>query len=115
QFAGEQSISHKAAGETVVLDMGDASDIGVQYEQQDFKKEGLPEKTFESAQWIRVTNAKSDPVSVWVVEKFPGVAEFLEKSVDPDEFTRLQAAWAIDVPAGGETVVTYRVRVRRLN
>jgi hypothetical protein len=115
QFAGEHSISHKATGENVALNMGEASDIGVQYEQKDFKKDGLPEKTFESAQWIRVTNAKSKPVSVWVVESFPGVAEFLEKSIEPDEFTRLKASWEIEVPAGGETILTYRVRVRRLS
>lgn len=115
QFAGEQTVRHTAAGEDVVLSLGDAVDIGVQYEQTDFVAEGLAEKTFESAQEIRLTNAKAEPVTVRIAEKFPGSAKIIEESLPYDAFSGLEAHWLVEVPANGEAVLSYRVRVTRLN
>ncbi len=114
QFAGEQSVDHTASGQEVVLELGEAVDIGIQYEQTDFTTDDLPEKTFESAQKIVLSNAKSEPVVVWISEKFPGASKILDESLAHENFSGGQADWAVEVPADGETTLTYRVRVHRL-
>ncbi len=113
QFAGEQSVEHTASGEEVVLTLGEAVDIGIQYEQTAFTTDDLPEKTFESGQKIVVSNAKDQPVVVWLREQFPGAAKILAESLEHRNFSGGAADWAVEVPAKGETTLTYRVRVQK--
>jgi len=42
QFTGEQAITHTAAGEELTLNLGEATDIGIQYRQNAFTTDGLP-------------------------------------------------------------------------
>ncbi len=44
QFTGEQAITHTAAGEELTLNLGEATDIGIQYRQNAFTTDGLPER-----------------------------------------------------------------------
>jgi len=114
QFSGEQSTGHTAKGEDVVLSLGEAVDIGLTYTQTDYTAGGK-DAPFETAQEVRLTNAKEEPVTVRVVERFSGAAEILSESQGHDAFSGQQAQWAVEVPAGGETVLSYRVRVSRAN
>ncbi|MBL6929426.1 MAG: DUF4139 domain-containing protein [Rhodospirillales bacterium] len=113
QFAGEQSIGHVAADEKLSLALGKAIDIGITYEQTAFTTEVLPKRTFEAAFTISVTNAKSDPVVVRLAEKFNGGASILSESIPHTEFSGKAAVWAIEIPAHGESKLTYRVRVSK--
>ncbi|MBL6946356.1 MAG: DUF4139 domain-containing protein [Rhodospirillales bacterium] len=113
QFAGEQSIGHVAVDEKMILELGEAVDVGVIYEQTAFSTADLPKRTFEAAFAIKLTNAKAEPVIVRLAEKFPGSAKIIAESVPHDEFTGTAAVWAVSVPANGETKLTYRVRVSR--
>jgi len=113
QFAGEQGIGHVAADEKMSLELGKAVDIGITFEQTAFTTADLPKRTFEAAFKIELTNAKGKPVTVRLVEKFNGSTKILSESIPHKEFSGAAAVWAIDVPAGGKSALTYRVRVSR--
>jgi hypothetical protein len=113
QFAGEQSVRHTATGEDVLVALGEAVDIGITYEQTDFDAVGGKNGPYETAQEIHLTNAKAESVTVRVIERFSGPAEILSESQPHEAFSGQDAEWAVDVPAGGETELTYRVRVSK--
>ena len=113
QFAGEQSIGHVAADETASLELGNAVDIGITFEQTAFSTANLQKRTFEAAFAISLTNAKSEPVVVRLAENFPGSAKILAESIPHAEFSGEAAVWTVDVPARGKSKLTYRVRVSR--
>ncbi len=113
QFTGEQSISHAAAGEEVTLNLGEATDIGIQYRQTAFTTDGLPERAFETEQQIALANAKAEPVTVRLVERFPGAAKIVTESQAHEGFSGSEATWTIGVPAGGKATLSYRVSVQR--
>jgi hypothetical protein len=113
QFTGEQSIAHTAAGEEVTLTLGEATDIGIQYRQSAFTTDGLPERAFETEQEIALSNAKAEPVTVRLVERFPGAARILTESQAHEGFSGSEATWTVGIPAGGKATLSYRVRVQR--
>lgn len=113
QFTGEQSIAHTAAGEEVTLTLGEAVDIGIQYRQTAFTADGLPERAFETEQQVMLANAKAEPVTVRLVERFPGAAKILTESPAHESFSGSEATWTVAVPAGGKATLSYRVRVQR--
>lgn len=113
QFTGEQSIAHTADGEEVTLNLGEAIDIGIQYRQSAFTADGLPERAFETEQRIALSNAKAEPVTVRLVERFPGASRILAESQAHDDFSGSEASWSVEVPAGGKAALSYRVRVQR--
>lgn len=113
QFTGEQSIAHAAAGEEVTLNLGEATDIGIQYKQTAFTTDGLPERAFETEQQIVLANAKAGPVTVRLVERFSGAAKIMTESQAHEGFSGSEATWTIGVPAGGKATLSYRVRVQR--
>ena len=113
QFTGEQSIAHTAADEEVALNLGEAVDIGIQYRQTAFTTDGLPERAFETEQQIALTNAKSEPVTVRLAERFPGAAKILSESQTHEAFSGSEATWTVAVPAGGKAMLSYRARVQR--
>jgi len=113
QFTGERSIAHAAPGEAVTLRVGEAANIGIRYRQTEFTADGLPERAFETAQRITLTNARAEPVTVRLVERFPGAARILAESQAHDAFSGSEAGWAVEVPAGGQATLDYRVRVQR--
>ncbi len=114
RLLGEDQIGHTAAGEEVELTPGTAFDITVDREQTDLVRTGLGDKVSESAHRITVRNARTDePVSVAVIERIPGDWVMLEESAAHEKAQADRAEWIVEVPAGGEVEVTYRVRVTR--
>ncbi|MBE0533036.1 MAG: DUF4139 domain-containing protein [Rhodospirillales bacterium] len=113
QFTGEQSIAHTAAGEEVTLNLGEATDIGIQYRQGAFTTDGLPERAFETEQQIALSNAKAEAVTVRLVERFQGAATIVTESKAHEDFSGSEATWTVGVPAGGKATLSYRVRVQR--
>nr|WP_298037341.1 DUF4139 domain-containing protein [uncultured Desulfuromonas sp.] len=115
QFVGEDRIDHTPRNEEVRLKLGDAFDVTADKKQTDFKKlsgVGPYNYHFESAYRIELKNAKDEAVTVRVLEPVPGDWEVVAESHPHSKEAAGTAAWEIPVPAGGRTVLEYRVRVR---
>jgi hypothetical protein len=115
QFIGEDRIDHTPKNATLRLTLGNAFDVTAEKKQTDFAKRsgtGPWQYEFETAFEITVANAKPEPVTVTVRESIPGEWSMLQESAPHEKTSARTAEWRLDVPAEGETVLTYRVRVR---
>ncbi|MBP8197796.1 MAG: DUF4139 domain-containing protein [Chromatiaceae bacterium] len=115
QFVGEDHIDHTPKNETLRLKLGEAFDVTADKTQTDFVKlsgTGPWQYQFETAYRIRLRNAKPEAVTVKVREPIPGDWKILESSHPHQKVSANLAEWEIKIPAEGETVLTYRVRVR---
>lgn len=115
QFVGEDHIDHTPKNEKVRLKLGEAFDVTADKKQTDFKKlagSGRYNYIFESAYRIELKNAKKEAVTVKVQEPMPGDWEVLSESHPHAKEASGTAVWQVPVPAEGNAVLTYRVRVR---
>jgi hypothetical protein len=115
QFVGEDRIDHTPKNETVRLKLGESFDVTAERKQTDFKKRsgsGPWQYEFESAYEVRIRNAKPEPQTVTLQERIPGDWTMLEESAPHEKGNANTAVWTLEVPAEGETRLTYRVRVR---
>lgn len=110
-FLGENRIGHTPTGEEISLSIGDAFDIVANRLQKDFRRIGN-QGEFESAHEITIRNAKSTGVTVEVSEQLYGQWKVTSESQNHVRRDSQTAVWNISVPAGGETVLSYRVNVR---
>ena len=115
QFIGEDRIDHTPKNETVRLKLGESFDVTAQRKQTAFDKRsgtGPWQYEFDSAYEIRIKNAKPEPQAVTVQERIPGDWKMLQETAPHELGNANTAVWKLTVPAEGETVLTYRVRVR---
>ena len=113
QLIGEDNIDHTPRNEEVKLELGNAFDIVAERRQTDFRHlTTRPPTTFESAHEIRIRNQKDTAVTVRVVEPIGGEWAMISTSHPNRKTAAFESQWEIPVPAGGETVLTYRVRVK---
>lgn len=109
QLLGEDGVSHTPKGQDVQFTLGRDFDVTIVREQREFLR--ASERTTISAHRITVSNAKDTAVAVRLVEGMQGEWEILEES-ESHEKKQGDAEWSVEVPAGEEVVVDYRVRVR---
>lgn len=115
QFVGEDRIDHTPKNEKVRLKLGEAFDITADKKQTDFKRLPNPAKgnaAFESAYEIVLKNAKTEAVTVTVLEPIPGDWSMLKASHPHVKATSNTAVWKITVPAEGKATLSYRVVVK---
>ena len=115
QFVGEDEIDHTPKNENVRLKLGESFDVTGHRKQTDFKSLGRDERhrsVFESAFEIKLKNAKKDAATVIVREPMPGDWEMVSSSLPYTKPASGTAEFKVPVPAEGETVLTYRVRVK---
>ncbi len=111
EFTGENTIDHTAKNETVKIYTGDAFDVVGERRRVDFQmssRNDFMEEAFE----IKVRNRKTEPVEVRVAERLYRGANWTISNQSHD-FVRIDAQnveFRVNVPADGETIVTYRVR-----
>lgn len=110
QFVGEDRVDHTPRDETVRIKVGEAFDVVAERRQTDY--EVLGSCSSESAWEIQVRNHKEEDVSVEVVEPASGDWEIVSASHRHEKLDQQTFVFRVDVPAGGEETVTYRVRVR---
>lgn len=110
RFIGEDNIGNTPVGNDIELNLGRAFNVTVARKQTDFKK--LGDRTTEAAVTLTVKNGGEKIATVDLLESIPGDWQITEESTDHKR-DGSAATWKIDVPAGGETKVSYRVRVRR--
>ncbi len=113
RLLGEDRIADTPAGGTVNLEAGAAFDVQVTRRQTDFVRTDLPQGTMESAWRIELGNAGGEAASVEVIETIPGDWTMLSESAKHEKLAADRALWRVSVPAGGEAVLEYRVRVRQ--
>jgi hypothetical protein len=109
QFVGEDRINHTPKDETLNLKIGNAFDVVCEREQTDFEK--ISSNVYEVEYEITLRNHKAVPVSVEVNEPVGGTWRMLQSSHRWTKTAAWAAQFAVDVPANGETVLRYRVRV----
>jgi len=109
---GESRIRYTPPGGRVSATVGRAVDIIAERKQTDFRRDGLPRGVFETAHAITLRNAKDVDVSVTVIEPIPGDWKMLTESQPHEREDAGAARWQINIPAGGERTLEYRVRVR---
>jgi hypothetical protein len=115
QFVGEDRIDHTPENEKIRLKLGDAFDVTADKKQSSFDKvagSGKYNYIFEAAYEVLLKNAKSEAVTVKVVEPIPGDWQMLSESAAHQQESANTAVWQVAVPAKGETKLSYKVRVR---
>ncbi|MBK1671433.1 hypothetical protein CKO28_25875 [Rhodovibrio sodomensis] len=110
-YRGAQRIEATPVGGAVTVDLGRALDVTATARQTAYEQ--LSERSYETAQEITVKNAKDTPVEVQVLGNFPADWEIRQESHPHELQNASTPVWTLQVPAGGETVLTYRARVRR--
>jgi hypothetical protein len=110
QFVGEDQIDHTPKDETVRLRLGNAFDIVGERHQTDFRQLGkdVIEESFE----ITLRNHKSAAVEVRAVEHLFrwNQWDIVKESAEHTKLDQGTAEWRLEVPANGETKLTYTVR-----
>ena len=117
QFIGEDRIEHTAKGETLRLKLGEAFDITAEKKQTDFQRiapgyGGRGGGVIETAYHLEIRNAKSEAVTVTVVEPMPQDWQMVQESHAHKKTSANTAVWNVPVPAEGAAVLTWRVRAR---
>lgn len=116
QFIGEDRIDHTAKGETIKLKLGEAFDITADKKQSDFQKiaSGFNARggVIETAYVMEIRNAKSENITVNVIEPMPGDWQVIQESHPHKKEAAQTAVWRVPVPAEGKTTLTWRVRTK---
>jgi len=110
QFIGEDQIKHTPKDEEVKLKIGESFDVVAERKQTDYQV--LGGNRYETAWEVKIRNHKDEDVTVGIVEPVNGDWQVMDSShpyVKVDAFT---LRFNVGVPKDGETVVTYRVRVK---
>jgi hypothetical protein len=110
QFIGEDHIDHTPKDEELNLHIGNAFDIVEERKQADFQR--IDRHTTESAFEITLRNHKSDAVTVEVNEPVGGDWTMLDSNFKHEKTSATSVRFTVPVPANGESVLKYRVRVR---
>jgi hypothetical protein len=110
QFVGEDSIDHTPRDEEVEVKLGDAFDVVADRKQTEWR--ALGNCVSESAWEIALRNHKDAAEKVEVVEPANGDWEIVNSSHPAKKEDSTTFLFEVDVPARGETKITYRVRIR---
>jgi len=108
---GEDRIEHTPKDEKVNLYIGNAFDVIAERKQTDF--ETLGTNLYEAAFQITLRNHKTEPISVEVKEPIGGQWTILNSNYKYEKTSAFEATFTVPVPAGGQSTLTYRVRVQR--
>jgi hypothetical protein len=118
QLIGEAGTGHTAPGEELRIDAGVAFDIVAKRIQTDWQQgtEPVPNaprrsRTFVVAAYAdTVRNQSAAPVDVDLLVQRVGAWQVIESSLPIEKLTSTRSRFRVKVPAGGETVVTYRIK-----
>jgi hypothetical protein len=111
QFIGEDKVRHTPKDEVVRLKAGDAFDVVATRVQTDYREINVKPYRVEVAFAVTIRNHKKTPVAVDVREPVGGEWKVVESSLPAEKIDAGTLGFHAEVPADGETTVTYRVRV----
>ena len=117
QLVGEASMNHTPAGNDLKLDAGTAFDLTAKRLQMNYvtrrdstKARGV--HTVATAEYrVTLKNATDSAVEVDVQEERAGEWGVVSSSVPPEKVSSTVTRFRVRVPARGEAVLTYRIRV----
>ena len=115
QLIGEASAGHTAAGEDLRVSAGVAFDLGATRLQTGYvtgrDTTGGRRRTVATADYrVTLTNARAEAVTVDVLEERGGEWSVVSSSVPAEKLSSTRSRFRVPVPAGGEAVLTYRLR-----
>jgi hypothetical protein len=110
-FLGEDHMNHTPEGEKAELRLGEAFDITARATHTAIDQ--IARDSYESEQEIVVENAKDEAVTVEVSGNFPLGWKLLTETSPHEAETANRLVWKLEVPAGGSSTLTYRMRVNR--
>ncbi len=109
QFAGEDALDHTPRDEEVDVTLGNAFDLVG--ERQEMESKRIADRVFERRIEIKLRNRKESGSVTIVVKEHPnGNWKILESSLPGEKMNARDLEFQVKVPAGEETVLTYRVR-----
>lgn len=111
QFVGEDRIRHTPKDETVNLYIGNAFDVSAERKQTDFQN--LGKNVYEVAFQVTIRNHKKEPITVEVNEPVGGQWTMLQSNFKYEKTSAFSIRFQVPVPAESQSVLTYRVRIRR--
>ncbi|RMG68395.1 MAG: DUF4139 domain-containing protein [Nitrospirae bacterium] len=108
-FLGSDRIEHTPKDEEVRLFAGDAFDIKVKKRKTDYTR--LSRTVYEAAFEVSISNHKSEPVRVKLIENLSGQWEILSTSHKYRKLNASTIEFSPLVPAGSKLSINYRVRI----
>jgi hypothetical protein len=117
QLIGEANMDHTAAGNELRLSAGTAFDLTAKRVQTTYvtKRDSVRVgywRTLATADYqVTVKNAGETPATVDVMEERGGEWTVLSSSVPAEKLSSTRTRFRLDVPARGEALLKYRVRV----
>lgn len=110
QFVGEDRLKLTPNNITAKLNPAQSSDVTLLRTQTDFKVTG--KHHFQAAYKIVFKNAKKTEERVRITEIFTGEWQLEKSSHEPIAKSGKSTVWELDIPAGGEKILNYRVDVK---
>lgn len=115
QLVGESSLGHSAPGEDLTLYAGNAFDLTAKRVQTDYvttpeKRGGITRTIATLAYRVTIRNAGDAAEAVDVREERGGEWSVESSSVPAEKVSAGVTRFRVTVPAGGEVVLTYRIR-----
>lgn len=108
-FVGEDNINHTANMEKVRLTMGTAFDVFANAKRTEYTQ--VSSKVSEIASEITLKNGGDKNVTVEIYQNFYGSWKILNESVKSENVNANRAKWTVQVPANGESKLTYKVQL----
>lgn len=115
QFIGEDRIDHTPKNENIRLKLGDAFDVTADKKQTEFNKAKFfapHHAAYQSSYEIKLSNAKTEPVTVTVREPVPGDWKIVKESHQHQKVASGTAQWQITIPAESTETLNYSVLVQ---
>jgi len=110
QFTGEDTIQHTPKDEAVRLKLGDVFDVVATSKQTDWKK--ISKDTSEASFKVTIRNHKNEDIQILLSDSVPGDWRIMESSHKAVKASSSLLEMTVPVGKAGETVATYRVRMR---
>jgi len=110
QLVGEAAIAHTPSGRDVRVTTGTAFDVTATRTQTAFTRQSNRETT--SAYRVEIQNAKTQAITVQVVDQCPGRCEIMSSSVPGEQPSVTQVLFRVSVPAGGSATLQYQLHAR---
>lgn len=114
---GEDRLAHMPVGEEAELQLGRAFDVTVERQVIDYETTGVAEHRhlypYRATHEITLKNGRDEAVTVELTEHLSAQGwDITESSLAPASRDAGSAVWNVAIPAKGETVLRYTVRVQ---